>query len=160
MKTIKVKIFEKNEGFVNDLINFLMKNSDEFSKTIKRDNFINEMLSIDKKLKKDDLSVFTLRDLSPIKIGITENGFDTIYYGKNYESPKEDILNIVKITHRILDIIVESRDEIYGIIKILDTPQGKPLKSLEEEDIILKPIYNRDNKIVRFDIDININNAA
>jgi hypothetical protein len=26
--------------------------------------------------------------------------------------------------------------------------------------MILKPIYNRDNKIVRFDIDININNAA
>jgi len=158
MKTIKVRIFEKNEGFVNDLINFLMKNSYGFSKTIKRDNFINEILSIDKKLKKDDLSVFTLRDLSPIKIGIAENGFDIC--GKNYESPKEDILNIAKISHALQYITVESRDEIYGIIKILDTPQGKPLKSLEEEDIILKPIYNRDNKIVRFDIDININNAA
>jgi len=158
MKTIKVRIFEKNEGFVNDLINFLMKNSGDFSKTIKRDNFINEILSIDKKLKKDDLSVFTLRDLSPIKIGITESEFDIC--GKNYEFPKEDILNIVKITHSLQHIIVESKDEIYGIIKILDTPQGKPLKSLEERDMILKPIYNRDNKIVRFDIDININNAS
>jgi hypothetical protein len=27
MKTIKVRIFEKNEGFVNDLINFLMNNA-------------------------------------------------------------------------------------------------------------------------------------
>jgi hypothetical protein len=158
MKTIKVRIFEKNEGFVNDLINFLMKNSYEFSKTIKRDNLINEILSIDKKLKKDDLSVFTLRDLSPIKIGITESEFDRC--GKNYEFPNEDILNISKITHSLQYITVESRDEFYGTIKILDTPQGKPLKSLEEEDIILKPIYNRDNKIVRFDIDININNAA
>jgi hypothetical protein len=26
--------------------------------------------------------------------------------------------------------------------------------------MILKPIYNRNNKIVRFDIDININNAT
>jgi len=158
MKRVKVRIFENNEGFVNDLINFLMKNSDEFSKTIKRDNFINEILSIDENLKKDDFSVFTLRDLSPIKIGITENFYDIC--GKNYESPKEDILNIGKISHSLQQIIVETRDEIYGIIKILDTPQGKPLKSLEERDMILKPIYNRDNKIVRFDIDININNAA
>ena len=159
MKTIKVRIFEKNEGFVNDLINFLMSNSGEFSKTIKRDNFINEILSIDKKLKKDDLSVFTLRDLSPIKIGITDwKLFDIC--GKNYEFPNEDILNISKISHSLQYITVESRDEFYGTIKILDTPQGKPLKSLEEIDMILKPIYNRDNKIVRFDIDININNAA
>jgi hypothetical protein len=158
MKTIKVRIFEKNEGFVNDLINFLMRNSGDFSKTITRDNFINEILSIDENQKKDDLSVFTLRDLSPIKIGITENEFDIC--GKNYEFPNEDILNIGKISHSLQYITVESRNEIYGIIKILDTSQGKPLKSLEEEDIILKPIYNRDNKIVRFDIDININNAA
>ena len=153
MRTVKVRIFEKNEGFVNDLIDFLMNQPSEFSKTIRRDNFINEVLSINEELKKHEI----LRDLSPIRIGTIENSFDAC--GKNYESTKEG-LSISKITHILHNIIVESRNDFYGTIKILDTPNGKTYSTLDKNDIILMPIYNRENKIVRFDIDIDINKAA
>jgi hypothetical protein len=157
MKTLKVRIFEKNEGFVNEIINFLMSRTSEFSKTIKRDKFINEILSIDKKLQKEDLSMYILRNLSPIKIE-TNNSFNVC--GKNYESPREYILNIGKISHNLHHIILDDKDEFYGIIQILNTPCGRLFKSLKEEDIILKPIYNHNKEIVRFDIDFNINKAA
>jgi hypothetical protein len=157
MKTLKVRIFGKNEGFVNEIINFLMSRTSEFSKTIKRDKLIKEILSIDKKLQKEDLSIYILRNLSPIKIE-TNNSFSVC--GKNYESSREDILNIGKISHNLHHIILNDKDEFYGIIQILDTQYGRPLKSLEEEDIILKPIYNHNKEIVRFDIDFNINKSA
>lgn len=148
MKTVKVRIFRKNEDSMSKIVRFLSNpdNSKEFSLKMNRDKAINDILSISSECSSKWLP--SLQSLSPI---LLDHKFGSIYQSKYRE-----IINLSTISHNIKYITVEN-NILFGIIDILDTPYGNPIQSIDPEDIILKPIYsNISDEIVTFDIDFNI----
>lgn len=107
---IKLEIFVKNEGIKTLLHNFRNKYF------FKRENRINEILGeeLNSKQKKD---IF----------GVTYD-----------ESDESRILSIKDITHVVQYISIEN-GSYYGHINILDTPEGRKMKNVNEEFLILYP---------------------
>lgn len=150
MKTVKVRIFQKNEDSFGEIVQFLSNpdNSKEFLLKMNRDKIINEILSIDDSIY--DWSP-SLKSLSPITL---DNK-----YGSTYQSKYREVINLTTISHHIKYLTVEN-NILFGIINILDTPIGTPIQSINPEDMILNPIYSNVGEIITFDIDFNIRKAA
>ena len=147
MKTVKVRIFQKNEDSLDEIVQFLSnpENSREFYLKMNRDKLINEILSISEPIYP------SLESLSPITL---DNK-----YGSTYQSKYREVLDASTISHHIKHIVIEN-NTLYGIIDILNTPIGGPIQSLDAEQMVLNPIYNNVGEIITFDIDFNIRKAA
>jgi hypothetical protein len=89
--------------------------------------------------RKIDEIVLNRKDMTPIRLR-------TDIYGSTYQSPYRTKLDLKSVSHRIISIEIEENN-IYGTIKILGTPMGKPISSSMDTDpsflkkIILRPVY-------------------
>lgn len=140
----KVEIFQKNDTFFQDLVDFIF----EKSPTLRRDNFIGNILNESTSIYND---INYLKNLGFVDL---EN-----VYGSTYQSSFRSNDNIYAISH-IIERIEFLNDDVYGIVKpseygdVIDFDKG-----------ILRPVYYSDKdfkmKIATFDIDFNkIQNVA
>jgi len=136
MELHKIKIFPKNEDFLNDIIYFLI----EKSPTIRREFSINNILN-------EESSQFNfLNENSSFEL---DNVYGSTFQGTYWR----DSSQIYAITHTINSILFEG-DIFYGIVEL-----SKNIKY--ETNLILRPIYykpkNSDKfKLGTFDIDYDI----
>jgi len=140
----KVEIFQNNDLFIKDLVNFIF----EKSPTLKRDTFISNILNDTTPITSD---IDYLRSLGILEL---QN-----VYGSTYQSSFRKNDNIYAISHTI-ESIEFSEGSVYGWVKpseygdIIDFDKG-----------ILRPVYfsskDYELKIATFDIDFNkIKNVA
>jgi hypothetical protein len=140
----KVEIFQKNETFIDDLLNFIF----DKSPLLKRDNYIDNILN-------DEVSVTKNIDYIK-KIGKIEVND---VFGSTFQSYHRSNENIYAISHNI-HFIEFNGDKIYGLVEpsirgdVIDFTKG-----------ILQPVYYRPDvnsrpRIATFDIDFNITNNA
>ena len=135
----KIKIFPKNEDFLNEMFDFLI----ERSPTIKREFSINNILN---------------QETSPLNFGdfLRENSvfeMDNVYGSSFQGTYWRDNSQIYAISHTINSIMFEE-DIFYGIVEL-----SKNIKY--EPNLILRPIYYKPKdsdkfKLGTFDIDYDI----
>lgn len=136
----KVEIFQKNETFLDDLVEFIF----EKSPSLKRDNFIDDILN-----KSDSVN----KNYDYIKkIGRIE--LDNVF-GSTFQSSYRSNDNIYAISH-IIKYLEFENDSIHGIIE-----HSQYGELLDFEKDILMPVYFKERedskfKIATFDIDFNI----
>jgi hypothetical protein len=139
MELHKIKIFPKNEDFLNKMIDFLI----EKSPTIKREFSINNILN---------------QETSPLNFGdfLQENSvfeMDNVYGSSFQGTYWRDNSQIYAISHTINSIMFEE-DIFYGIVEL-----SKNIKY--EPNLILRPIYYKPKdsdkfKLGTFDLDYDI----
>jgi hypothetical protein len=132
MELHKVKIFPKNEDFLNEMINFFIENSKVFKREFSIDNILNEEHSLPNLIEK----------LSPIPIDKK--------YGSTFQSHYRDN-EPSYISHTIHSISIDE-DNYYVNIE---------LWRLAYNDLmILRPVYYKNNEdrycIGTFDLDYDI----
>lgn len=128
----KIKIVDEG-NLKEDIHKHLISNHRDFF----RDQIINEILS-EKTNIEDSVSTVNL------------NLFGGTFQGKG----TRNFFELKYASHVVQNIIIEN-GEFYGMVKILDTPMGRPLNNFKEEEYKLIPIYNSEGKISSFDIDTN-----
>jgi hypothetical protein len=148
MKLKKVKIFKENANLENSLIDFLSyKNRCTNFKKYIRDYKIEEILSNkDKPQEWNNIM---------IKFGLFESGYKFQLensIGSIYES-NSIIMSLSHTTHITKYIYFDGID-FFGIVDVLDTPYGRPLMNLDEELLLLIPIYTIEKMLCRFDLNI------
>jgi len=152
MKTKKVRIFQENEDLENDLINFLSdENLCPNFKNYIREYKINEILSNKKELKEWKGIM--------MKFGLFKSGYQFQLQnslGSIYESKISNVISLLKITHTTKSIYFDGNN-LFGIIDIINTASGKHLMDLDEDTLILIPIYTSENKLYRFDLELKRN---
>ena len=137
MELHKVKIFPKNEDFLNEMIDFFIENSKVFKREFSIDNILNEEHSLPNLIEK----------LSPIPIDEK--------YGSTFQSHYRDN-EPSYISHTIHSISID--DDIYYA--------NIELWRLAYNDLmILRPVYRKpkessEYKIGTFDLDYDISNNA
>ena len=140
----KVEIFQKNDTFLEDLLNFIF----DKSPPLRRDNFIDNILNEESSIQ---TNFEYIKKIGKIEL---ENVF-----GSTFQSSNRSNDNIYAISHDIHFIEFDG-DKIYGLVKpssygeVIDFSKG-----------ILRPVYYRPNKDLRpriatFDIDFIITNNA
>lgn len=83
---------------------------------------------------------------------LVESSPDNPIVGCTYQSSFRNQVSLKDVSHVIQSIrIIENN--IYAMVKILDTPSGKMLKELTSDQMVLKPVYQSDGFISTFDID-------
>jgi hypothetical protein len=133
MELHKIKIFPKNEDFLNEIIDFFNENSKVFKREFSIDNILNEPHSLPHLIEK----------LSPIPIDEK--------YGSTFQSHYRDN-EPSYISHTIHSISIDE-DKYYANIE---------LWRLEYNDLmILRPVYQKSKssneyKIGTFDLDYDI----
>jgi len=133
MELHKIKIFPKNEDFLNELIEYLFENSKVFKREFSIDNILNESHSLPNLVKK----------LSPIPLDEK--------YGSTFQSHYRDDAPSY-ISHTIHSISIDE-DKYYANIE---------LWRLSYNDLmILRPVYHKpkgsnEYKIGTFDLDYHI----
>ena len=79
-----------------------------------------------------------------------EDSISTVYlnlYGSTFQGKgTRNVFDLKYASHVVQNIIIEN-GEFYGMVKILDTPMGRPLNNFKEEEYKLIPIYNSEGKI-------------
>ena len=90
---------------------------------------------------------------------LVESSPDNPIVGCTYQSSFRNQVSLKDVSHVIKSIRI-SENNIYAIVKILDTPSGKMLKELTSDQMVLKPVYQSDGYISTFDIDFINNQAA
>ena len=107
---------------------------------------------------------------------LVESSADKPILGSTYQSSLRDQVSLKDVSHVISSIRI-SKNNIYAIVRILDTPSGKSMKKCLSDNsnrsvrcaamfpnrntqMVLKPVYRSDGTISTFDIDITINNQA
>lgn len=128
----KIKILDDG-NLKEDIHKHLISNHKDFF----RDQVINEILSEKTKIEET---------ISTVNFNI----FGSTYQGKG----TRDGVDFKYASHVVQNIILEN-GEFYGMVKILDTPMGRPLNNFEEGEYKLIPIYNSEGEISSFDIDTN-----
>jgi hypothetical protein len=141
----KIPIFFENNEF-NYLLDFLKKYSIEYL----RDKKLNIILNQSDK----DVNYIGTYKISKQS------------YGTTYQSSWRDSTDLRSVSHTI-DSIEITEDNIYATIKLLNTIPGKSVQELNEDCLILRPIFCYKNtneikkSILTFDIDfINPDTAA
>ena len=133
MELHKVKIFPKNEDFLNEMIDFFIENSKVFKREFSIDNILNEEHSLPNLIEK----------LSPIPIDEKYGSTFQSHYRNNQPS---------YISHTIHSISIDE-DKYYANIE---------LWRLAYNDLmILRPVYHKpkgsgEYKIGTFDLDYDI----
>jgi len=133
MELHKIKIFPKNEDFLNEMIDFFIKNSKVFRREFSIDNILNEEHSLPNLIEKS----------SPIPIDEK--------YGSTFQSHYRDN-EPSYISHTIHSISID-KDKYYANIE---------LWRLAYNDLmILRPVYHKpkgssEYKIGTFDLDYDI----
>ena len=133
----KVEIFPKNEGFIDELIVFLLEKSPQFRREFSIDNILNQ----EPPLK----NIEYLKEISETPV---DNSYGSTFqsYHRN-DGPSY-------ISHTIHSISIEE-NKYYANIE---------LWSIEYNELmILRPVYRKETnvyKIGTFDIDYNISNNA
>ena len=139
MELHKIKIFPKNEDFLNEMIDFLI----EKSPTIKREFSINNILN-------EESSPLNFQDfLKKASSFELDNVYGSSFQGTYWRNNSQ----IYAISHTINSIVVEE-DIFYGIVEL-----SKNIKY--EPNLILRPIYYKSKdsdkfKLGTFDIDYDI----
>lgn len=131
----KIKILNKKENFEKVIYDYLLLNSKDFA----REEAINEIFSENLSLKEK---------IQNLKIEI----YGSTYQGHNLRNS----LNPAYASHKLVSIIFEE-DEIFGLVEFLDTPIGRPLRMKNNSQLNLIPIYDSEDKLTSFDLDLNIN---
>jgi hypothetical protein len=90
---------------------------------------------------------------------LVESSPDNPIVGCTYQSSFRNQVSLKDVSHVIKSIRI-SENNIYAIVKILDTPSGRMLKELTSDQMVLKPVYQSDGYISTFDIDFINNQAA
>jgi hypothetical protein len=83
---------------------------------------------------------------------LVESSPDNPIVGCTYQSSFRNQVSLKDVSHVIKSIRI-SENNIYAIVKILDTPSGKMLKELTSDQMVLKPVYQSKGIISTFDID-------
>jgi hypothetical protein len=133
----KVEIFPKNEGFVDELIVFLLEKSPQFRRSLSIDNILNK----ESPLK----NIEYLKKLSPIPLDEKYGSTFQSHYRNNAPS---------YISHTIHSIFIDNK-KFYANIELWRLDYN--------ELMILRPVYQKEGneyKIGTFDIDYDINNNA
>jgi hypothetical protein len=142
---MKIKIRQSGENFKSDMWNFIRNYSSEVAIMLKRDEFINEIFSVEENVNSED----RFQGLGSIPISNTR-------YGSTYQgSGTRNDIYLSHSSHVIKEISFEN-GEFWAIIEILNTPMGRPLQNLKMNEIELVSIYNSEEKIITFDIDLNV----
>lgn len=128
----KIKIVDDG-NLKEDIHKYLISNHKEFF----RDQVINEILSEKTNIEE---SIST----------VNFNLYGSTYQGKGTRGG----VDFKYASHVVRNINIEN-GEFYGMVKILDTPMGRPLNNSKDEEYKLIPIYNSDGEISSFDIDTN-----
>jgi hypothetical protein len=140
---MKIKIRQSGENFKSDMWEFIRNYSNEIGKMLRRDEFINEVFSIEDNDTIDDKFE---------KIG----SIPVLAYGTTYQGlGTRNFTDLGYVSHEIIEVSFEE-GVFYGEIKMLNTPIGRPLKNLNVDEVELVPIYNSDGKISFFDLDLNV----
>lgn len=139
MDTYKVKIFPKNDDFLNEMIIFLF----EKSPTMKRDFYIDNILN--QETFQLDYKNFFIQNSSFELDKLYGSTFQGTYWRDNSQ--------IYAISHTINSIVFEE-DIFHGIVEL-----SKNIKY--EPNLILRPIYYKPKesnkfKLGTFDIDYDI----
>jgi len=132
MELHKVKIFPKNEDFLNEMIDFFIENSKVFKREFSIDNILNENHSLPNLVEK----------ISPIPVESSYGSTFQSYYRDNAPS---------YISHTIHSISIEGNNYYANI----------ELWRLAHNDLmILRPVYYKNNEdrycIGTFDLDYDI----
>ena len=142
---MKVKIRQTGEKFKLEMWKFIRNYSNEVAIMLRRDEFIDEIFSLEENVSGED----RFQKLGPISI-------DNTRYGSTYQgSGSRNDIHLSNASHLIDEISYEG-GEFWASIKILNTTIGRPLLNLEADEIELVPIYTCEEKIITFDIDLNI----
>ena len=128
----KIKILDEGK-LKEDIHKHLISNHRDFF----RDQVINEILS-EKTNIEDSIST------------VNFNLYGSTFQGKG----TRNVFDLKYASHVVQHIIIEN-GVFYGMVKILDTPMGRPLNNFKEEEYNRLPIYNSEGKISSFDIDTN-----
>ena len=140
---MKIKIRNRGENFKLEMLDFIRNYSNEIGKILKRDEFINEVFSLEDNITIDD----KFEKLGSIPV----SAFGTTYQGGGTRND----LNPLYSSHEIKQIIFDGK-EFYGFIEILNTPIGRPLNNLKANEVELVPIYSSEGKICSLDLDLNV----
>jgi hypothetical protein len=90
---------------------------------------------------------------------LVESSPDNPIVGCTYQSSFRNQVSLKDVSHVIKSIRI-NENNIYAIVKILDTPSGRMLKELTSDQMVLKPVYQSNGIISTFDIDFINNQAA
>jgi len=90
---------------------------------------------------------------------LVESSPDNPIVGCTYQSSFRNQVSLKDVSHVIQSIRI-SENNIYAIVKILDTPSGKMLKELTSDQMVLKPVYQSNGIISTFDVDFTNNQSA
>jgi hypothetical protein len=144
---MKIKIRQTGENFESDMWEFIRNYSNEVAIMLRRDEFINEIFSLEENVSGED----KFQRLGSISI-------DNTRYGSTYQgSGTRNDISQYYASHVITEISFED-GEFWAGIKILNTAIGRPLQNLKKDELELElvPIYNSEEKIITFDIDLNV----
>jgi hypothetical protein len=142
---MKIKIRQTGENFESDMWEFVRNYSNEVAIMLRRDEFINEIFSLEENVSVED----RFKRLGTIPIENTRVGSTYQGYGK------KDSIDLNHASHVINEIFFEN-GEFWAGVNILNTPMGRPLQNLNMDEIELVPIYTSEDKIITFDIDLNV----
>lgn len=129
----KIKILDDG-NLKEDIHKHLISNHRDFF----REQVINEILS-EKTNIEDSIST------------VNFNLYGSTFQGKG----TRDVFDLKYASHVVQHIIIEN-GEFYGMVKILDTPIGRPLEKHINGEYLLVPIYNSSGSLVSFDLDTHI----
>lgn len=153
MKTLKLEIFAENEDFYNDLDLFMCKCSKEYEIIKKRILSLNQILDTQ---ESRDLKVDYF-----LGSGLEGRYHFNNLIGEIYQSKEIQTISLSGATHIIRSIEIDSNFKYSAEITMMNTHGGKPLQTMPEECLVLRPVYKRKYQIVTFNIDtINLNKAA
>jgi len=141
---MKIKIRQTGENFESDMWKFIRNYSNEVAIMLRRDEFINEIFSLEENVSGED----KFQRLGSISI-------DNTRYGSTYQGSGTRNDTSLYVSHVITEISFED-GEFWAGVNILNTPMGRPLQNLKMDEIELVPIYNSEEKIITFDIDLNV----
>jgi len=142
---MKIKIRQTGENFESDMWEFIRNYSNEVAIMLRRDEFINEIFSLEENVSVED----KFQRLGSISIENTR-------YGSTYQgSGTRNDISQYYASHVINEIFFED-GEFWAGVNILNTPMGIPLQNLNMDEIELVPIYTSEDKIITFDIDLNV----
>jgi len=137
MELHKVKIFPKNEDFLNEMIDFLIENSKVFKREFSIDNILNEEHSLPNLVER----------ISPIPIDEK--------YGSTFQSHyRNSEPSYISLTIHSISI---DEDNYYANIELW--------RLAHNDMMILRPVYHKpkgsnEYKIGTFDLDYDISNNA
>lgn len=129
-----------NDNLENDIFEYLMANSKEFA----RDTAINSILDENYSIKEKNKLIYNTQ---------------FSIYGTTFQGQGTRQLNLSYSSHVVQKFIKED-NQLYGMIKVLDTPIGRGLKFPTDLEYKLVPIYTVDKKLNGFDIDTNISHSS